>query len=148
MLVIAILFTAAACEKSADKKAMNPAKKQKKTESPAADNGASSIDLTGLSSTMLYSQVYGMLTEPKQYVGSTVKIKGEYGIYENPKNGNQYSACVVTDEMGCCAAGLEFVLEEDQILPEIGTEITVRGKFEIYHEDGYAHCHLVNAKFL
>ncbi len=30
MLVIAILFTAAACEKSADKKAMNPAKKQKK----------------------------------------------------------------------------------------------------------------------
>lgn len=45
--------------------------------------GKVDVDLTVLSSTMVYSEVYNMLyNDPAHYLGKTVKARGEFSIYQ------------------------------------------------------------------
>jgi hypothetical protein len=111
------------------------------------------VDLTQLSSTMVYSEVYAMATEPEQYIGKTVKMKGLFATQEY--NGVRLYACIVQDATACCAQGLEFELAEELVYPddypEPGAEITVVGTFDSYKEevDGNYYIYLVlrNARF-
>ncbi len=111
------------------------------------------VDLTQLSSTMVYSEVYAMATEPEQYFGKTVKMEGLFATQEY--NGARLYACIVQDATACCAQGLEFEMAENLVYPddypEPGTEITVVGTFDSYKEevDGNYYIYLVlrNARF-
>ncbi len=125
-------------------------------EAEAAENretDAVDVDLTQLSSTMVYSEVYAMVYEPEQYVGKTVKMHGLFATQEY--NGVRLYACIVQDATACCSQGLEFELEEDLVYPddypEPGAEITVVGTFDFYEEkDGgntYLYLVLRNARF-
>ena len=109
-------------------------------------------DLTVLSSTMVYSEVYNIMTHPDDYRDKTIKMKGLFSVYENEDTGAVYFACIIQDATACCAQGIEFVLEGDyyypEDYPEMGTEITVQGEFETYEEDGISYCRLRNAKML
>lgn len=112
------------------------------------------VDLTQLSSTMVYSEVYAMATEPEQYTGKTVKMEGLFATQEY--NGARLYACIVQDATACCAQGLEFELAEELVYPddypEPGAEITVVGTFDSYKEevDGNYYVYLVlrNARFV
>lgn len=121
----------------------------------SSDPAAVDVDLTQLSSTMVYSEVYNMMTVPEDYIGRTVRMRGQFGLYQatdaagNPVPDQIYYACVIADATACCQQGLEFVLAGTHSYPadypEIGTEITVVGTFETYMEGEYQYCHLVNA---
>ena len=114
------------------------------------------VDLTVLSSTMVYSEVYNMLyNDPAHYLGKTVKARGEFSIYQLVTDGVLQPdpvsyACIISDAAACCAEGMEFVLEGDLTYPddypEPGTEITVIGEFQSYEENGTTWYHLVNAR--
>ena len=114
------------------------------------------VDLTVLSSTMVYSEVYNMLyNDPESYLGKTVRARGEFSIYQLVVDGVLQSdpvsyACIISDAAACCAEGMEFVLEGDLTYPddypELGTEITVIGEFQSYEENGMTWYHLVNAR--
>ncbi len=39
------------------------------------------VDLTQLSSTMVYSEVYNMINTPEDYIGKTVKMSGTFNLY-------------------------------------------------------------------
>ena len=114
------------------------------------------VDLTVLSSTMVYSEVYNMLyNDPAHYLGKTVKARGEFSIYQLVTDGVLQPdpvsyACIISDAAACCAEGMEFVLEGDYTYPddypELGTEITVIGEFQSYEENGMTWYHLVNAR--
>ena len=119
------------------------------------DPDAADVDLTQLSSTMIYSEVYAMVYEPDQYIGKTVKMKGQFATQEY--NGARLYACIVMDAAACCAQGLEFELSENRSFPddypEPGAEITVIGTFDTYREeaeDGNYYIYLVlrNARLL
>ena len=118
------------------------------------DPGAVDVDLTQLSSTMVYSEVYAMMVEPEQYVWKTVKMRGLFATQEY--NGERLYACVVQDATACCAQGLEFETAEKLTYPddypEPGSEITVVGTFDSYQEevDGNYYIYLVlkNARFV
>ena len=107
------------------------------------------IDLTKMSSTMVYAEVYSMLTEPEQYVGKTVRMRGDYAFYHDKNQDKYYFACLVRDAMACCAQGLEFVLSDDYAYPadypENGQEVTIRGVFTPYQETNYSFFHLTDA---
>ena len=45
------------------------------------------VDLTTLSSTMVYSEVYNMMYEPDRYVGKRIKMDGQFAVYEDPNTG-------------------------------------------------------------
>ena len=114
------------------------------------------VDLTVLSSTMVYSEVYNMLyNDPAHYLGKTVKARGEFSIYQLVTDGVLQPdpvsyACIISDATACCAEGMEFVLKDDLAYPddypELGAEITVIGEFQSYEENGMTWYHLVNAR--
>ena len=116
------------------------------------------VDLTVLSSTMVYSEVYNMLyNDPAHYFGKTVKARGTFSIYQLVADGVLQPdpvsyACIISDAAACCAEGMEFVLKGDLTYPddypELGAEITVIGEFQSYEENGMTWYHLVNAKMV
>ncbi len=104
------------------------------------------IDLTAMSSTMVYAEVYNIVMSPKDYIGKTVKMSGECIVTPNEDNTKVYYACLIKDATACCSQGLEFELEDDNNYPEAGETVTVSGVFGTYEEDGVLYCHLENAK--
>ena len=127
-----------------------------KSEPSHPSAGKVDVDLTVLSSTMVYSEVYNMLyNDPAHYLGKTVKARGGFSIYQLVTDGVLQPdpvayACIIADATACCAEGMEFVLEGDYTYPddypELGAEITVIGEFQSYEENGMTWYHLVNAR--
>lgn len=117
---------------------------------PAQAYGELDVDLTTLSSTMVYSEIYNMMYEPDRYLGKRIKMNGQFAVYEDPNTGAVYTACIIMDATACCSQGLEFVLAGEHSYPadcpELGTEITVVGTFQTYEENGYMDYHLVDAE--
>lgn len=117
--------------------------KQEAASSKAAKQ-AIDVDLTALSSTMVYSEVYNMLTEPARYEGKTVRMAGGYSAFLDENTGTIYRVCMIADATACCAQGMEFILT-DENYPEMESDITVVGTFQTYTENGTQYCHLVDA---
>ncbi len=116
------------------------------------DNASDSdvdVDMTALSSTMAYSEAYNMTNNPGNYLGKTVRMNGIFTVYEDTKTKEKTFACVVADASSCCAQGFEFVLKGDSTYPddypEVGSEITVTGTFELYAENGFLYSRLKDA---
>lgn len=108
------------------------------------------LDLTELSSTMVYSEVFNMLNEPDNYVGKKIKMRGAFGYYIDDED-NYHFGCVIADATACCAQGIEFVLTDELVYPdeypEIGTEITVIGDFDYYFDGNFINAVLYDAHF-
>ncbi len=108
------------------------------------------VDLTTLSSTMVYSEVYNMMTEPDTYLGKNIKMAGNFAVYIDEETGKIYYACIIQDATACCAQGIEFVLAGDysypEDYPEVNDIITVTGTFSAYEEDGWVYYTLLDAK--
>ena len=119
---------------------------------PAQVSGEPDVDLTTLSSTMVYSEVYNMMYEPDRYVGKRIKMNGQFAVYEDPNTGAVYTACIIMDATACCSQGLECVLTGKHTYPddypEVGSEITVSGTFELYGEGDNRYCRLVDAEMI
>lgn len=110
------------------------------------------VDLTVLSSTMIYSEVYNMMAVPDDYIGKTIKMEGAYSFFEDETTGKQYYACIIQDATACCAQGIEFVPTEDfrypEDFPEEGEDVTVVGTFSLYEENGFQYATLLDAEML
>ncbi len=108
------------------------------------------VDLTVLSATMVYAEVYNMMYYPEDYIGRTVKMSGIYSVYHDESTDKYYHACIIQDATACCSQGIEFELTDDYSYPsdypEEGGQICVEGVFDIYHEGESAYCTLREAK--
>ncbi len=122
-----------------------------KRKAPAADTKERvDVDLTRLSSTMVYGEVFNMLIDPESYEGKSVRMKGLFYVYEydGSRTGERTYACVIQDATACCAQGLAFTLSGKhsypQDYPELYSTITVRGRFHQYEKDGLTYTELVD----
>lgn len=110
------------------------------------------LDLSRLSGTVVYSQVYNIMYEPEPYIGKVIKMAGYYSAYEDTERDVVYHACIIPDATACCAQGIEFIWAGEHQwptdYPEEGTDIIVTGKLETYEEDGFEYLHLVDAVML
>jgi len=110
------------------------------------------IDLTILSSTMVYSEVYDMLYVPEDYVGKTIKMDGLFTAFHDDSTGNDYYTCIIEDATACCAQGIEFELTDDYVYPEDypqeGEKVSVVGVFDTYMEGDYQYCTLRDASLV
>ena len=123
------------------------------TSAPApVSSGDVDIDLTSLSATFVYSEVFNMMVSPAEYEGKKVKMEGTCNMYQDPETGKKYYACIVQDATQCCSQGLEFVLDENNYTeadyPAVGEEITLEGTFATYVEDGNQYLTMLNAILL
>lgn len=110
------------------------------------------IDLTSLSSTMVYSEVSHMMYEPENYIGKIIKMDGTFSSYYDEATGNYYFACIIKDATACCAQGFEFELTDDYTYPDDypkeGDPVSVVGEFDTYQDGEYLYCTLRNARLL
>ena len=101
------------------------------------------LDLTRLSSTMVYSEVYNMRYEPEPYYGKVIRIEGLFSAYEHPETGEPYFNCIIPDATACCSQGLQFFLADADSLvypddyPENGETVVIVGTFTKNEENLY-----------
>ena len=110
------------------------------------------LDLSGLSGTVVYAQVYNIMVDSEAWLGKVIRISGYYSAYEDTVRGVVYHACVIPDATACCAQGIEFVWAGEHRwpddYPEELTDITVTGRLASYDEDGTVYLHLVDAELI
>ena len=142
-------------ERMTEGEAETESKKESEKETDTAKSGSLEgidVDLTVLSSTMVYSEVLNMMTTPEDYIGKTVKMDGYFAFYHDEATDKYYYACIIPDATACCAQGIEFVLAGDHVFPddypEEQDEICVVGEFDTYQEGEYTYCTLRNASFV
>ncbi len=108
------------------------------------------LDLSGMSGTMIYSQIYNLMCDPEPYMGKIIKMSGYYTSFPDTERGIVYHACFLPDATACCTQGIEFVRPDGyswpEDYPEENTEIVVSGCLESYEEDGQIYLHLTNAE--
>lgn len=155
-----IILSFVSCNKIKDKKSSannnqapvqntnfeNGAKNTSKRDSKKSDY----IDISTLSGTAAYAQVYGIISESKRYEGKTIKLKGTFQTYS--ENGKTYFACIVSDTAGCCVQGLEFEplkkYSYPKDFPKPEETITVKGKLKVLNKDKFDFCVLQDAEIL
>jgi hypothetical protein len=104
------------------------------------------IDLTTMNSTMVYSEVYDIMTRPDAYIGKTIKMSGPYYSSYYDKTDMYYHYVIVEDAAACCMQGLEFIWEGDHAFPDDypadATRVEVVGEFGSYDELGETYYYL------
>lgn len=113
------------------------------TENPAADPQPDSqeaptvsvaVDLTTLSSTMVYAEVFNMMVSPDDYIGKTIRMTGIFTVYQDPETKQVYCGVIVEDATACCAQGFDLVMPEERSYPQDypapESEITVVGTLQ------------------
>ena len=88
-------------------------------------------DLTNMSSTMIYAEVFNMLIEPEKYENKRVKMKGFFTIYNEGSNDEVYSV-IVSDATACCQQGIEFFYDFENTKPAKNADIIVTGLFKVH----------------
>ena len=92
---------------------------------------------------MVYSEVANIVANPTDYVGKTIRAKGQF------KQNKGYYFIVINDATACCAQGLEFIWAGQHSFPEdypqVDTEIIVTGTFEKYMEGEKEYYHINDA---
>ena len=116
-----------------------------KRDSAAKTTRTVDVDLTSMSSTLVYAEVFNMLNTPDDYRGKTVRMNGLCMYYHDDDTGADYYTCLVQDALACCQSGIEFELTDGQKYPKEADEITVTGTFDTYMEGEYMYCTLRNA---
>lgn len=116
----------------AEEPSSRPEESSSQPEEPASETDATpEVDLTGMSSTMVFAEVYNMMVEPERYEGKTVRMTGELVTYPHPFTGEDCLAVIVKDALACCAQGFQFQPAQGTALPEAGTEVTVTGIYTL-----------------
>jgi hypothetical protein len=102
------------------------------------------IDLTTMSSTMVYSYVYNMMYSPAESAGKRFRIRGMADESYWDETDTTYHYVVIADATACCTQGLEFVLTDDSVqYPLGGSDVEISGTFERYDENGLTYFHIV-----
>lgn len=110
-------------------------------------NGAD-VDISKLSSTMVYSVVYDMMVRPNEYIGKKIRISGNMSTYHDEESGETYYACLISDATACCSQGIEFVTTDEfkpEDYPKDGEPVTVLGTYDLFEDDGNQYCVLKDA---
>lgn len=106
------------------------------------------LDLTSMSSTLVYSEVFNITNTPNDYVGKVIKINGNLGSFYDETDGNTYLAVINQDATACCAQGIEFQPSQEDLEKldlENGGMVTVIGTYGPYDINGQTYYTLLDA---
>lgn len=104
------------------------------------------VDLTALSSTMVYAEVYNITTCPTDYMGKTIKMSGPYYAFYYDETDSYYYYVMINDAAACCQQGIEFIWNGEHTYPDDypadKTNIETTGIFSSYEEQGETYYYL------
>lgn len=147
LLLLLILFacvTLFACSDE-EKTSRNPAAGGTYTAGDHID-----VDLSIMSSTMVFGEVFSMMMEPGDYLGKVIKMQGKYYAYYYEPSDKFFHCVLIEDAEACCQEGLEFMLPDTYTFPEdypeYGTEVVITGVFSAYEEEGFTYYYIDTEK--
>lgn len=156
-LVPSVFFS---CSKSNSRQNLNPNDYVDEFELPEVksntdevfDGEKLSLDLTKMSATMVYAEVFNMLIMPDKYDGKLIKVRGNFSRFVPNGKTEEVTTVVVSDALACCQQGLEFKITpgsplenqlKSQSLPEPDSEIEIIGRFVLSQtEEGFDYFYL------
>lgn len=154
LFLLGVSFTFAACsstEQIAESEASLPSPT---VSGPTEEIPSVDVDLTKLSSTMVYAEVYNMMMSPEDYTGKLIRLKGTFTAYEDLETGAVRCGVFVKDAAACCAQGFDVIMPEDALYPEdypdSDTEATIVGELQVdreLQEYGFIFLRLENVVF-
>lgn len=102
------------------------------------------VDLSKMSGTMAYAEVYNMMVYPEDYIGKTIRISGPYYASYLEDTDMYYHYVIITDATACCESGIEVIWDNNEHVypdeyPENMTEVVATGIFNTYEENGYTY---------
>lgn len=148
------LISFISCSKSSAKKNDGtiiqeiPVQAPKQTENALMENNSKQIDIdmTKMSGTMIYAEVFNMLIDPDSYRNKNIKVTGYFQAFESKETNEVFYAIIIPDATQCCQQGIEFILADKATpskLPENGQEITISGTYcSIENELGVSYTYL------
>ena len=123
--------------------------KSSKSKSKASSNKID-VDLNNLNANVVYAQVFQMMTEPDKFIGKRIRMSCQFNVYAaqegNPSGVTEYYAIIIADAQACCQQGIEFVWPGHTYpegFPEVKSNASVTGIFEVYEENGKKYCRLI-----
>lgn len=133
------------------KEVAGDAGKGKSSKSKSKTNGNKiDVDLNNLNANVVYAQVFQMMTEPDKFIGKRIRMSGQFNVYAaeegNPSGVTEYYAIIIADAQACCQQGIEFVWPGHTYpdgFPEVKSNASVTGIFEVYEENGKKYCRLI-----
>ncbi len=134
LMILILCITMSACGEQAD--------------IAQGDNNTIDIDLTEMSSTMVYSQVYDMMMDPAEYAGMSIKVFGTFYSEYYEITDTTYNFVIINDATGCCPQGIEFISTSSEEMPEQGSKITMVGVFDTYQEGNNQYYRITTEELL
>ena len=113
----------------------------------AQANDGVDVDLTVLSATMVYAEVFNIMSNPDDYLGKTIRAAGLYYSAFYDVTGVYYHFIYIEDAAACCSQGLEFMLSDELSYPDYSpltqTRIEIVGVFDSYIEESKTYHYLI-----
>jgi hypothetical protein len=105
-----------------------------------SEGGSVDVDLSALSSIMLFAEMTNIMNDPQNYLGQTIRIDGEYINFHSEESDRYLHFVIILDEQGCCSQGFEFRVSDEFQAPEDFLDeedlIQVVGVFQSCDESG------------
>ena len=151
-LSVFFIFIFSSCSKkdvvnpySAERKQLENQIDQSNSNDNQINNTNIDIDLTKMSATMIYAEVFNMLIEPEKYENKRVKMRGYFTIYNENTNDEVYSV-IVPDATACCQQGIEFFYNFENTKPAQNADIIVTGIFKVHTMQNGITYNYINAE--
>jgi hypothetical protein len=104
------------------------------------------IDLTAMDPLVAADIAHRISEYPEGYLGAAIKLSGRYEVAENHNTGGYIHAIVVSDQVACCEAVIEFVWNGEHSYPgdypREYEQIELEGVMKRYEEAGEAYYYL------
>jgi len=147
ILLSLIILPATACSRKPE-----PKLEQEDEEQIQNTGDEDIIDLTVMSATMIYAEVYKIMSTPQEYIGATIRMRGPYyASYYEPTDG-YYHFVIIEDATACCSQGIEFIWRGNHTYPDDypknKTIIEMTGVFGSYDELDITYYYLAIDSFL
>jgi hypothetical protein len=104
------------------------------------------VDLTVMSSTMVFAEVNRIVTDPIGTLGNKIKAEGAFDIFTDEDADQNFYYIIIFDALECCQEGLEMIFPESYTFPEDypsqDEEIEVIGTLSSHNDYGVEYYYL------
>lgn len=93
------------------------------------------LDLSRMSSTMVFAKLYEIGTSPEEYKGKIMRVEGVYQVAKDEVDGKNYHVLLISDAAACCNFSFEVQWLPNEKLPRKGSRVIVEGFFGFIYDD-------------
>ena len=119
--------------------------------SDAADKNDVDIDLSGLSMTMMQAEYQRILSNPRDFIGKTIRAIGLYRTMIIDDAGNYTHSIIIVPGDECCLLGFEFQPDGDIGFPDDypaqDARIKITGTIDEYNRSGALYLYIAVDSF-